>query len=252
MPTIAPSLVLTESPQPPQWVVEQFIPQDTVIVLAGLEGTGKSVFSYAMALAVATGQPILGFSTTQLRVLYFDSENSRPDFGGYLRQLWLGMGAPDPREIDRHLRIEHFSLTVDWQQRFRAICAEWDPQFIIIDTANSCFSIADENSNAEAARIVAVINQARPVGSSVVLMKHEREPKEDRGRSVRGAKYWLGAVDQVVYFGRYGGHPIPPHGLWRTKLTPAKKREYGLETEVKITPHLDLTPLGKALILTRS
>lgn len=252
MPTISPSVVLTEHPQPPKWVVERFIPQDTVIVLAGLEGTGKSVFSYATALAVATGQPILGLPTTQLRVLYFDSENSRPDFGGYLRQLWLGMGAPNPKHIDEFLRIEHFSLTIDWQHRFASICAEWKPGLIIVDTANSCFSIVDENSNAEAAKIVSLVNQARPAESSVILMKHEREKKEGRDRSVRGAKYWLGAVDQVVYFSKAGGNPLPPYNLWRTKLTPAKKREYGLEHEIKITPNLEMGPLGKVLKLAHS
>ena len=251
MPTITPSSILTETPQPPEWVIDRFLPRDTITILAGLEGIGKSSLSYALALSVATGQSFLDRMTTQLRVLYFDSENSKPDFSEYLRQLWIGMGSPDPKALDEFLRIEHFSLAVDWQPRFKAACVAWNPGLVIIDTANSCFSVEDENSNAEAAEIVSFISQTRPARASVILMKHEREAKDGMGKSVRGAKYWLGAVDQVVYLNRVGGHPIPPYGLYRTKLTPAKKRAYGLDEAIVINPIMEQGPYGKSLKLCR-
>jgi RecA-family ATPase len=258
MPTLKLPEILCEKPPVPDWVIERFIPRDTVTVLAGLEGTGKSSLSYSLALCVALGVPFLDRPTQRLRVLYYDNENSQPDCSQYLRRLWLGLGCPDPLALSQFLRIEHFSLSVGWQRTFETQCREWDPGLVIIDTSNSCFSIKDENSNAEAAEIISFIQGARPSKSSVILMKHEREPKEGAGRSVRGAKYWLGAVDQVVYLHRDTGRPSGPTPVGteareseryhRTKLMPAKHRAFGLDEAIHIVPKISEGLSGKSLI----
>lgn len=251
MPAVNLPEILKAEPQPPEWIVDRFIPRDTITVLVGLEGIGKSSLSYALALAVSAGQPFLGRVTTQAKVLYFDNENSLPDCGEYLRQLWIGAGCPNVDTLAEHLRIEHFSLGSGWQGAFKRACVEWQPGLIVIDTANACFSIKDENSNAEAAEIIGFIHTARPPKASVLLMKHEREPKEGQGKSVRGAKYWLGAVDQVVYLHRQVGRPptsATNEVLHKTKLIPAKHRAYGLDEPILIAPEKYLTPLGKSLI----
>ena len=250
--------ILTTDEIAPEWVIERFIPRDTITLLVGLEGIGKSSLSYCMALSIALGVPFLGRTTTPLKVLYFDNENSHPDCSQYMRRIWIGLGCPDPVEIGKALRVEHFSLSVGWQRTFAAVAKDWDPGVIIIDTANACFSIKDENSNAEAAEIISFLQAARPARASVVLMKHEREPKEGTGKSVRGAKYWLGAVDQVVYLHRQAGRPpgVTPIGtqartetrLHRTKLVPAKHRAYGLDSPININPEELDTPYGKGLI----
>lgn len=224
------------------------LPRDTLTVLVGLEGIGKSSLAYSLALCVATGTAFLGRHTQQRRVLYFDSENSLPDCGQYVRQLWIGLQCPDVSVLNNHLRIEHFALSFGWQDVFKTVCHDWHPDLIIIDTANSCFSIKDENSNAEAADILSKIHKYRPPQSSVLLMKHEREPKEGAGKSVRGAKYWLSAVDQVIYLHRQPGRPLTEETLHKTRLVPAKHRAFGLETTIQITPERILGPLGKGLI----
>jgi len=250
LPTIELSEILAETPLPPEWVVDRFIPRDTITILVGLEGIGKSSLSYDLALAVATGRPFLGRSTTQLKVLYFDSENSLPDCGEYLRQLWIGAGCPDVGALKEHLRVEHFSLSHDWKKAFQKTCVEWQPGLVIVDTANACFSIKDENSNAEAAEVISFVQVTRPARASVILMKHEREPKEGVGKSVRGAKYWLGAVDQVVYLHRQPGRPAESYH--RTKLVPAKHRAYGLDVAINISIEKLQTPSGKGLIFRHS
>src|SRR5262249_16591536 len=69
-----PSLV-TDSTAPPAWLITDLFYQSSLICLAGVPGVGKSLFSYAAAIAVASGRPFLGLSTKQTRVLYFDEEN---------------------------------------------------------------------------------------------------------------------------------------------------------------------------------
>ena len=250
LPRINLAEILTETPLPPEWVVDRFLPRDTITVLVGLEGIGKSSLSYDLALSVAMGRPFLGRVTTQLKVLYFDSENSLPDCGEYLRQLWIGAGCPDVGMLTAHLRVEHFSLSHNWQVSFEKACKEWQPGLVIVDTANACFSIKDENSNAEAAETISFVQKSRPARASVILMKHEREPKDGVGKSVRGAKYWLGAVDQVVYLHRQPGRPS--EHFHRTKLVPAKHRAYGLDAPINISVEKLETPSGKGLIFHHS
>lgn len=243
--------ILTADPPTPDWVVDRFIPRDTITIMAGLEGIGKSSLSYYMALSVASGRPFLGRQTQRLKVLYFDNENSYPDMCQYVRRLWLGMEPrPELADLDPFLQIEHFSLSIGWQRAFQAHCSDFCPDLIIIDTANSCFSIKDENSNAEAAEIVSFLQVARPVRAAVILMKHEREPREGVGKSVRGAKYWLGAVDQVVYLHRQPGRPS--ERFHKTRLVPAKHRAFGLDGIINISVEELQTHDGKALIFKHS
>jgi len=249
MPTVNLAEVLTTEPIAPDWIVEGFIPRDTITILAGLEGIGKSSLSYYLALSVALGRPFLGLNTTRRKVLYFDNENSSPDMVGYLRSLWIGLGCPEPKvELDPFLTLEHFTLGPHWQDTFGYVCKLQSPDLIIVDTANACFSIKDENSNAEAAEIIGFIQRARPARASVVLMKHEREPKEGMTKSVRGAKLWLGAVDQVVYLHRQPGRPSATDRYHRTRLVPAKHRAYGLDATINISVEELSSPAGKGLI----
>ena len=102
-------IVTTPSP-PPDWLVPDLLHRGTMVILAGDAGIGKTTLSYTLAVAKATGQPFLGRPVTPGRVLYFDEENSEPDFEEYLRWVWRGLGRPTPSLLDENLRMERFRL----------------------------------------------------------------------------------------------------------------------------------------------
>jgi KaiC/GvpD/RAD55 family RecA-like ATPase len=57
------------------WLVDDFLPKESVIMLSGESGCGKTTLALALANAVAHGTPFLGRPTRQCRVLMVDKEN---------------------------------------------------------------------------------------------------------------------------------------------------------------------------------
>src|SRR5438034_431799 len=98
-----PSEVLTSKPIEPEWIVRDMIPQQTLVILAGEAGAGKSYLMYSLAYAVVTGRPFLGHSTMPTRVLYFDEENAEPDFLQYNQWAWAALGCPPVTPLDESL-----------------------------------------------------------------------------------------------------------------------------------------------------
>lgn len=249
--------ILTQEDAEPTWVVKDVIPGGTIILVAGDAGVGKSVMNFSEALHVALGRPFLGYPTVQSRVLYFDEENSRPDMRAYLRQLWVGMGEPDRSVLKEWLRFEHFSLGAhDWVQRMTAAAKEHQPGIIYVDTATSALAITEENDNSEAQRAVQGLRHVMRecgVAPAVKVLKHAKYQSGGghagtTRRTIRGAKAWLGAVDQTMYHIKAQGAP-DKHGLHKTILVPDKRRAFGLRGVIHISPEFsETTP--KSLILS--
>lgn len=248
--------VLTNEVQEPEWVVEGIVPKGTIVLTAGDAGVGKSVLHLAEGLHVALGREFLGHQTRQNRVLYFDEENSRPDVGAYLQQLWIGMGQPDRIELAKWFRIEHFSLgRRDWPVLAGQLVEEWQPGVIYIDTATSALAILEENDNAEAQRAVQALRHLIPLSAAhpgIRLLKHAKfQTGGGHGvvtrRTIRGAKAWLGAVDQVLYHIRRPGRPRND-GLRDTLIIPDKHRAFGLSRNIHVIPTFtETTPKGLIL-----
>ena len=80
--------------------------------------------------------------------------------------------------------------------------------------------------------------QAGKTHPAVKILKHAKfqDGSHEPGvrRTIRGAKAWLGSVDQVLYHIRQRGRP--KEGLSTTILVPDKSRAFGLKGFIKVTP----------------
>src|SRR3972149_5248403 len=239
MPTMPLTAVFTTALQEPQWIVHSMLPRGQLVVLAGEPGVGKSILCYHLALTVALGREFLGFPTVATTVLYFDQENSLPDFFRYCQWIWRGLGSPPIASLEPHLRLEHLSLSANWQLNLERISKEFHPGLIIIDTASPAFHVEDENDNSEAGKIIEHLRRVQAVSANETptpTLKHERQRDEvNPRRTIRGAKSWLGAVDAVVYHTRRAGRP-DRFGLKDTFLEPDKSRAFGVRETVRIVP----------------
>ncbi len=247
----------TTEVRPPKWIVEGIVPAGTVVLIAGDAGVGKTVLNLSEAHHVALGRPFLGFRTYQTRVLYFDQENSRPDLMEYMRQGWEGMGRPDPELIKPWLRVEHLTLgSPDWLSIASRIVQKYQPGIIYVDTAASALSTKDENDNAEASRTVQALRTLMGMSDLCPAIKVLKHAKFQSGgghvdkprRTIRGAKAWLGAVDQTIYHIKATAGRPRKDGLHTTILVRDKIRAFGLSQNIRIIPSFTETS-PKGLIL---
>lgn len=232
-------IYLDDEPRP-RWLVPNLIHEGNMIVLAGLAGTGKSFFSYALSNALATGSAFIDDPVSPKRVLYFDDENSRADLSAYARWTWRGLGYPSRDLLAENLRIESRTLSGadSWGKTLRDLSAEFRPDLIIIDTATPACHIANENDNGEASAAAQKIRLACDAAGpqcSALILKHLKIDKDTGAADVRGAKAWNGAVDAIWHHRFRRGQPRK-NGWRNTHIVPEKTRAFGLRDTLKITP----------------
>lgn len=247
-----PSEILSKEVIEPTWIVKDMIPLGTMIVLAGEAGAGKSYLMYALMYAVAAQQPFLGHATVPTRVLYFDEENAEPDFLQYNQWAWAAAGCTPTEQLDAQLRIEHFSLLGGWKEPMQRAIKEHQPGLVIIDTATPALHIQDENDNAEASRAIQALRAIRQGAGhpiTFIVLKHERQ-RDDQGhrRTIRGAKVWLGAFDQVLFHVIAPGAKRRKDGTRKTRLEPDKLRAFALDHVIEINPEKLIGPPNSLIL----
>src|ERR1043166_337926 len=234
-----PIEILTSEVIEPDWIVKDMIPLGTMIILAGEAGAGKSYLMYSLMYAIGAGQPFLGHQTYPTRVLYFDEENSEPDFLQYNQWAWAANGASPMEDLDA-LEIQHHALLLDWKAAMTQLVKAHRPGLVIVDTATPAFHIQDENDNAEANRTINTLRAIRKAAGwpmTFIVLKHERQRDEaGHRRTIRGAKVWLGAFDQVMYHVIAPGARRRKDGTRMTRLEPEKLGAFSLGHNIEIDP----------------
>ncbi len=74
-----------------KWLIQDWIPQGSLIILAGAPKSGKTCLATALSLAIATGTPFAGLPTTQGSVLWLALEESRAERRYLINQHPLGV-----------------------------------------------------------------------------------------------------------------------------------------------------------------
>ena len=125
----------------------------------------------------------------------------------------------------------------------RDILTEFKPGLVIIDTATPAFHLEDENSNAEANKVIGHLRRLREdtcPGATFVVLKHEKMRDEvSHRRTIRGAKTWVGAFDQVLFYVAAPGAKKRKDNLRKAVLEPDKLRAFGLDHRIGVDPSYD-------------
>ena len=239
---------------PPPWLVPDLLCQGTMVVLAGEAGAGKSFFSYTLGIALASGLPFLDRPTDPTKVLYCDEENSLPDLRQYLRWAWRGLGKPPLPTLVANFRHEHFSLAAAgqlWSTYLTNIARDHQPGLIVVDTTTPACHILDENSNAEASKVIRLLRGAQVASGpkcTILLLKHARLDQTNGEWQMRGAKAWKGETDSTLVHQIGLGRPRLD-GLRNTTIRPDKVRAFGLRVPIHLHPKWVGEPKTRGLVL---
>jgi hypothetical protein len=192
-----PASEIARAAKPPRWLARGFVETDSLAVIAGDPATGKSLVALDLAFCVATAQDFHGMPVDPGPALIIAGEGAA-GIGRRLRAL----------EIARGKRLDNAPLFVSTtaaaltdpadaralEQVVRSFVAERGaPRLVIFDTLARNLGPADENSNSDVSRAVAVLDRLRSVtGACVLAIHHLGHAVKDRPR---GASALPAALD---------------------------------------------------------
>jgi sugar phosphate isomerase/epimerase len=192
--------LLARVPEAITWVWARYIPVGSLTLLAAFMKVGKSTLTYALAVAVAQGQPFLGFPTRQPGVLILAVEEHARDV---VRRLQRFGASP---EDNIYVHSGHLASSTATVEDLRHFIEREHIGLVIVDTLARYWDIADENNNAEVIRCLSpLLDLARQTNAAVLLIHHERKTGGDNGRGIRGGSALFGLVDQALMFERRQG-----------------------------------------------
>lgn len=185
--------------RPPEFVVEDLLEAETLGLIFGDPGCGKSFLAVDLALSVASGTPFHGRAVKRGAVFFIAGEGHN----GLARRFAAWSKARGtPLEGVPMFKSERAAQFLDGASAKAVADAvealakhHGQPRLIIVDTLARNFGAGDENSTQAMSEFVAAIDDlmARFPGSSVLIVHHSGHADKQRAR---GAMALPGALDQ--------------------------------------------------------
>ncbi len=171
-----------------EWLIDGFIPKESVILISGREGTMKTWQGLDWARAVAEGVPWLSRECQAESVLYLDAEMPRQAFLTRLQAVGASRNLNIWRWQDQNFptRLDNPKLLDAAQQH----------GLIIVDSLRRFMEGLDENSATDRARITAGLRQLTRGGATVVAFHHS--PKDPTKPGYRGSTELGAGVDVCI------------------------------------------------------
>jgi hypothetical protein len=183
---------------PVRWLIEGMIAVESLAVLYGEPGIGKTFLALAWALSVASGRRWLGRAVEQSEVVYISfvgvsAFSARID-------AWQRQGGVSEDELSNIFFIAEAEQFRDARQKTRlraTFAARPRPRLIVIDTYARAFA-GEENSAKDTGDFIAFMDELRILTGATILLVHHSGKDIDRGE--RGSTALRGAVDTVMLF----------------------------------------------------
>lgn len=181
---------LTLKPIRVDWLLDGFIERESLNLLFGEPGAGKSLFALDWAFCIAAGIDWHGYSTKRADVVIVAGEG----FAGLSRRVKAleqkyNMLAPESLHISQRPAQLMDEKNAQWvADSINSLCT--NPGLIIIDTLHRNIE-GDENSSQDIAKFISNLdNYLKPLGAAVLVVHHSGHGDKQRSRgssSIRAA-----------------------------------------------------------------
>lgn len=226
-----------------RWLVDELIPAETINMLVGNPGTGKSLLVLDLCCCVVTGTPFLGRAVRQGRVMYLAAEDGWARVAKRLREWGDGQHRTpaDLKEfyvLPSSIQIaagegqdDLADATVEAWAQLQADIEALDPVLVVLDPLVDVYVGLDENKASEMAPLVRGLRKLVRNQDRVLLITHHdrKGSTEPNVYSSRGSGSLAGGMDGI-----YHATPVPPKA--------AEEEEEHLAVMLHITKGRDLPP----------
>jgi hypothetical protein len=174
------------------WLIANLLPRQSITLLHGRGGVGKTWLSLLIASAVSKGGLFMGLETEQAPVIYVDFENSLP----VLVERVKTVGANEV--IFWHPSVAELTpprLDGNRWEQYRALPAG---ALLIFDSLRASQDL-DENSSRDMAFIMTRLKELRDAGFSILLLHHTPKGND---RAYKGSTAILDLADHVLGFNK--------------------------------------------------
>jgi KaiC/GvpD/RAD55 family RecA-like ATPase len=173
-------------------LIASWIPKNSIGVIYGDPGSGKSYVALSMAYSLAKGENWLGYAVTKPRnVVYFGLEGGQEN-ELRLRALINANGKFDKDTVNFILETSPFDITkIESAERYLSTIA-FIPDVIFLDTLSAAFA-GDENDSTEMKKVNATMAALQNKGITVILIHHK-----GKDGKMRGSTALFGALDWTI------------------------------------------------------
>lgn len=198
----------TDDPEPPAFVIPDWLPEGMATLFAGHGGAGKSGIALHLSACISLGREFFGLQPSQRKVLYLSCEDRASMLHWRLHHVCNFMGVRLP-DLTDHLYLLDLvgkdSLLYNRDPRngrymteafkhLRGRIVEYGAEVIVVDGISDTFA-GNENSRGEVKQFVNMLVDAIPQQGAVVLVGHVAKPA-----------VMLGAKTPDGYSGSTGWH----------------------------------------------
>lgn len=182
----------------PQWLVKHLIPTNSLILMYGAPGAGKSHIALALTQSIANGYEILGRRTNKAKIVYVAAEGAA-GASNRVEAHRVYRNIPEDSEgdvlyLDCPVSLLHDNDLKSFVLAIVHKLAGQEIGLVFIDTLSRCFA-GDENRADEMAKLVSACQIIqRELGCSVCLVHHEAKQG-----SARGSTVLPGAADTIIH-----------------------------------------------------
>jgi RecA-family ATPase len=211
----APALAYDPEPQR-KWIVEDVVPDETLTLVTGEGGIGKTTLILQLAMAMRTDGDWLGMQVTQGPVLFFTSEDDRKDVNLNLRAILKGehkslahcpgldilpLADRDACLAAASTKLGAITATPLWRALVRII-ERRKPRLVIFDALADLFG-GEENVRRHVRGFIVLLKQlAIRQKLAVILIAHPSLAGMNSGSGLSGSTDWHNGPRARAYFER--------------------------------------------------
>ena len=217
-PTYFSAATLAGLPIPKRdWLVPGLIPCNTVTMLSGDGGVGKSLLVAQLAVALATGREWIGIKPRRGPVVFLSAEDDVAEIHRRLAEIAASQGLHLADLCDLYIvpragrdavlgapeagKTGIIKKTPLWDD-FERLVADIRPSLVVLDTSADVFS-GNEIVRTEVRQFIGILRGlAIDKGTAVLLLAHPSLTGMSSGRGTSGSTAWNNSVRSRLYLDR--------------------------------------------------